>query len=153
EAELAAAREAERVALAGLRPLASPRFTESPVERAALWRIRKGLYPALGATRRSGEAVIIEDVAFPGPRLAGALADLHALFGRHGYDGAIVFGHARDGNCHFVLTQSFNEPGEVARYERFMAGLVELVLGHDGALKAEHGTGRNIAPFVEAEWG
>ena len=29
-----------------------------------------------------------------------------------------------------------------------------MVVGkYDGSLKAEHGTGRNMAPFVEAEWG
>ena len=30
---------------------------------------------------------------------------------------------------------------------------VDLVLRCDGSLKGEHGTGRNVAPFVEAEWG
>jgi D-lactate dehydrogenase len=35
-----------------------------------------------------------------------------------------------------------------------MEDVVELVVKkYDGALKAEHGTGRNMAPFVEAEWG
>ena len=35
-----------------------------------------------------------------------------------------------------------------------MQGLVRLVSGkHDGALKAEHGRVRNMAPFVAAEWG
>ena len=35
-----------------------------------------------------------------------------------------------------------------------MRGLVELVVGkYDGALKAEHGSGRNMAPFVRDEWG
>lgn len=24
---------------------------------------------------------------------------------------------------------------------------------HSGSLKGEHGTGRNVAPFVEMEWG
>ncbi len=35
-----------------------------------------------------------------------------------------------------------------------MDDVVALVVNrYDGALKAEHGTGRNIAPFVETEWG
>src|SRR5713101_3512638 len=35
-----------------------------------------------------------------------------------------------------------------------MSELVDLVVRkHDGSLKAEHGTGRNMAPFVASEWG
>ena len=35
-----------------------------------------------------------------------------------------------------------------------MEELVELVVDkYDGSLKAEHGTGVNMAPFVEREWG
>nr|WP_225937710.1 FAD-binding and (Fe-S)-binding domain-containing protein [Myxococcus sp. RHSTA-1-4] len=153
EEELAVLREAEAELLARLELLSPARFTEDAGERAALWKVRKGLFPAVGATKRSGEAVIIEDVAFPLPRLTAATAELKALFAEHGYGGAILFGHAKDGNCHFVITQSFNDARETARYERFMAAVVALVVRHDGSLKAEHGTGRNMAPFVEAEWG
>ena len=141
-------------AFAGLDLLAAPGLTEDPLRQARLWTIRKGLYPSVGAVRRRGTAVIIEDVAFPVPRLADAVIELQALFAGHGYDEAIVFGHAKDGNLHFVLTPDFDVPAEVARYERFMGGLADLVVRRfDGSLKAEHGTGRNMAPFVEAEWG
>lgn len=136
-------------------PLIAPAgFTADPVEQSQLWKIRKGMFPSVGAVRRRGTTVIIEDVAFPIAALAPAVVDLQALFAAHGYDDAIVFGHAKDGNLHFVLTQSFGEPAEVARYERFMADVVNLVVNrYDGALKAEHGTGRNMAPFVQTEWG
>ena len=131
-----------------------PRFTEEATEQAALWKIRKGLFPAVGATKASGETAIIEDVVFPVERLSAGIGDLRRLFDAHGYGDAIVFGHAKEGNCHFVLKQTFNDDAEIARYERFIGELVELVLNrYDGALKAEHGTGRNMAPFVEAEWG
>src|SRR6185436_3090616 len=50
-------------------------------------------------------------------------------------------------------TQSFNSKDEIDRYDRFMVALAELIIAHEGSLKAEHGTGRNMAPFVEAEWG
>jgi len=150
---LAAARIAEARVLAGVAPLRPPRFTEDAAERAVLWRVRKGLYPAAGATRRRGETVVIEDVAFPLDRLPAATAALKALFAEHGYDRALLFGHARDGNCHFVITPSFDGDAEIARYQRFMAALVALVVAHEGSLKAEHGTGRNIAPFVADEWG
>jgi D-lactate dehydrogenase len=150
---LAALRDPEATALARVSPLFAARFTEDPAVRAALWKIRKGLYPSAGATKQSGETVIIEDVAFPLDRLSAATGELKALLGAHGYDRALVFGHAKDGNCHFVITPSFNDATDVTRYERLMGDLVALVLRHDGSLKAEHGTGRNVAPFVEAEWG
>jgi D-lactate dehydrogenase len=136
-------------------PLVEPaRFTGDAAEQAALWRIRSGMFPSIGAVRKSGTTVIIEDVAFPIACLADAVVDLNRLFGKHGYDEGIVFGHAKDGNLHFVITQSFRDEASVARYERLIEDVVELVVKrYDGALKAEHGTGRNMAPFVETEWG
>jgi D-lactate dehydrogenase len=93
-------------------------------------------------------------VTFPVPSLASAVIDLQALFVKHRYDEAIIFGHAKDGNLHFLLTQGFSDAAEIERYERFMDDCVELVVKkYDGSLKAEHGTGRNMAPFVETEWG
>ena len=129
-------------------------FTADPYQQAALWKIRKGMFPSVGAVRARGTSVILEDVAFPIARMAEAITDLHALFRRHGYADAIIFGHAKDGNLHFVVSQGFADPADIERYRAFIAELVELVVGrYDGVLKAEHGTGRNMAPFVEAEWG
>lgn len=129
-------------------------FTVDPAGNAQLWNIRKGLFPSVGAMRQSGTTVIIEDVAFALEHLAEATLDLQKLFAVHGYDAAIIFGHALEGNLHFVFAQSFNEQAEIDRYARFMSDLAELVVKkYDGSLKAEHGTGRNMAPFVELEWG
>jgi len=147
----------ERTALAttaGLKLMEPARFTHDPVEQALFWKIRSGTFPSVGAVRKRGTTVLIEDVAFPIESLADAAVDLTRLFAKHGYDEAIIFGHAKDGNLHFVITQSFNDQAAVDRYERFIDEVVELVVKkYDGALKAEHGTGRNMAPFVEAEWG
>ena len=141
-------------AVAGLALVSPPLFTHDPAGQALLWKVRKGMFPSVGAVRKSGTTVIIEDVAFPVERLADAAVALNALFEKHGYDEGIVFGHARDGNLHFVITQSFRTDAEVARYARFLDDVVDLVVNRfDGALKAEHGTGRNMAPFVETEWG
>jgi D-lactate dehydrogenase len=141
-------------AVASLGLLHPARLTSDPAEQEQLWKIRKGLFPSVGAVRASGTTVIIEDVAFPVDRLADAAADLTRLFRKHGYSEAILFGHAKDGNLHFVLAQGFNTPRQVARYRAFIEDVVQLVLHrYDGALKAEHGTGRNMAPFVETEWG
>lgn len=129
-------------------------FTENPAEFTQLWNIRKGLFPSVGAMRQIGTTVIIEDVAFPINRLAEATLELQTLLQKHGYLEAIIFGHALEGNLHFVFTQDFNDPLEVRRYQRFMVEVARMVvLTYDGSLKAEHGTGRNMAPFVELEWG
>ncbi|MES3019245.1 MAG: FAD-binding and (Fe-S)-binding domain-containing protein [Bacteroidota bacterium] len=129
-------------------------FTKDTVEQALYWKLRKGMFPAVGAVRASGTTVILEDIAFPVEQLGDAILDLHVLFAKYHYDNAIIFGHAKDGNIHFVVTQSFNSASEVDRYDRFLQEVVDLVVKkYDGTLKAEHGTGRNMSPFVETEWG
>ena len=129
-------------------------FTPVPEAFTKLWKIRKGLFPAVGAVRDPGTTVIIEDVAFPMEDLARATLDLQDLFKKYNYTEAIIFGHALEGNLHFVFTQAFDEDEEVERYRGFMDEVADLVVNkYDGSLKAEHGTGRNMAPFVEMEWG
>lgn len=129
-------------------------FSEDPVVYNQLWRIRKDTFPAVGAVRQTGTTVIIEDVTFPIERLAEGVNRLIQLFDKHAYSEAILFGHALEGNLHFVFTQGFDDPLQVARYEAFMQDVTQLVaVEFGGALKAEHGTGRNMAPFVELEWG
>ncbi len=129
-------------------------FSEDPVVYNQLWRIRKDTFPAVGAVRETGTTVIIEDVTFPIERLAEGVNRLIQLFEKHAYNEAILFGHALEGNLHFVFTQGFDDPAQVARYEAFMHDVTQLVaVEFGGALKAEHGTGRNMAPFVELEWG
>ncbi|MEN5199662.1 FAD-binding and (Fe-S)-binding domain-containing protein [Pseudomonas wadenswilerensis] len=129
-------------------------FTEDAKENAKLWAIRKDTFPAVGAVRKTGTTVIIEDVTFPVEQLAIGVNRLIALFDKHRYDEAILFGHALEGNLHFVFTQGFNSAEEVARYQAFMDDVAQLVaVEFGGSLKAEHGTGRNMAPFVELEWG
>ncbi len=143
-----------RDAVGGLKLQESAAFTHVASEQALLWKIRAGMFPSVGSVRKTGTTVIIEDVAFPIERLADAALDLNQLFVKHDYDNAIIFGHAKDGNLHFVITQGFNDQAEVDQYARFIDDVVELVVNrYDGALKAEHGTGRNMAPFVETEWG
>lgn len=132
----------------------NPVFTNDSAEQEFLWKVRKGLFPAVGAVRASGTSVILEDIAFPVERLGDAISDLHALFIKYNYLNGIIFGHAKDGNIHFVITQSFNTSAEITRYDYFMREVVTLVTEkYNGSLKAEHGTGRNMAPFVETEWG
>jgi D-lactate dehydrogenase len=129
-------------------------FSTDPSVYNLLWKIRKDTFPAVGAVRQTGTTVIIEDVTFPIEQLAEGVNRLLALFDQHGYDEAIIFGHALEGNLHFVFTQAFETPEQIARYSAFMDEVAQLVaVEFGGSLKAEHGTGRNMAPFVELEWG
>ena len=129
-------------------------FTDRPEEFTQLWAIRQGLFPSVGSARATGTTVIIEDVAVPVPQLAAMTLDLQGLFDQHGYTGSIIFGHALEGNLHFVITPDFAKPAETERYKNFMDDVCHMIVDrYDGSLKAEHGTGRNIAPFVELEWG
>ncbi len=151
---LPAAIAAAAARLAGLPTLRPVSFTSDRAAAEKLWDLRKGLFPAVGAARRIGTTVIIEDVAFPMKHLAAGTVALQEAFARHGYTEGIIFGHALDGNLHFTFTQDFGEDHEVARYQAFLDDVTEMVVGRfDGSLKAEHGTGRNMAPFVAKEWG
>ena len=129
-------------------------FTTDPEEYGKYWAIRSGIFPTVGGMRRPGTTCLIEDVAFHIENLAEAVADLSDLLDRHGYDDSCIYGHALEGNFHFIINQSFDTGEEVERYKAMIHEVGELVVRkYDGSLKAEHGTGRNMAPFVEFEWG
>ena len=130
------------------------KFTDVPEEYEELWKVRKGLFPSAGAMRRPGTTVIIEDIAVPVNRLGEAVTDLHRILEKYGYDNTVVYGHALEGNLHFVLSQDFSAEDEKIRYRSLMDEVADLIINkYDGSLKAEHGTGRNMAPFVKKEWG
>jgi D-lactate dehydrogenase len=129
------------------------RFSRDAEEIEMLWRVREGMQGLLAAVRPPGVTMIIEDVCVPPARIAEGARDLQALLTKHGFLPGLA-GHASAGNLHFILTVNFGEASELERYDAFIHELVELIVGkYDGSLKAEHGTGTNMAPFVEREWG
>ena len=135
-----------QTAAATLTLLAPAEFTSDPLQQARLWKVRKGMFPAVGAVRKRGTSVIFEDIAVPTNVLAPAALDLQALFRRHRYEDGIIFGHAKDGNLHFVISQSFNDAAAIRQYEEFTVDLVEMVvdevrrLAQGGARhRAQHG--------------
>jgi len=129
-------------------------FTDKESEYSKYWAMRSGIFPSVGGTRKLGTTSLIEDVAFHIENLPEATADLQNLLERHGYEDACIYGHALEGNYHFIINQSFSSDEEVKRYDDLMNDVIALVVDkYDGSLKAEHGTGRNMAPFVEYEWG
>ena len=129
-------------------------FTTDPEEYGQFWAIRSGIFPTVGGMRRPGTTCLIEDVAFHVEDLAEAVTDLSELLDKHGYDDSCIYGHALEGNFHFIINQSFDSEKEIQRYKDMINDVGELVVKkYDGSLKAEHGTGRNMAPYVEYEWG
>jgi D-lactate dehydrogenase len=121
--------------------------------RSALWHVRKGLYAAVAGARPTGTTALLEDVAVPVSALADTCTELTALFHSHGYESSVIFGHAKDGNLHFMLVEQFAHDSAPDRYAAFTDDLADLILGYGGTLKAEHGTGRVMAPFVRRQFG
>jgi D-lactate dehydrogenase len=124
---------------------------EEAIELA--WHVREGLLGLVGKLRPKGSTLITEDICFPPGRLAQGARDIQELLSKHGFIPGVA-GHAAHGNLHFTLVADFGDPEDHKRYAAFMLEVVELVVRkHDGSLKAEHGTGLNMAPFLESEWG
>tara|TARA_R110001606_G_scaffold255638_1_gene403683 strand:- start:124341 stop:127160 length:2820 start_codon:yes stop_codon:yes gene_type:complete len=146
--------EIAKPTLAKLPMLFEPIFTQNPTEQALYWKIRKGMYPSVAGMRAKGTSALMEDFTFPVERLGEAVVDVQQLFVKHKYENGIIFGHAKDGNLHFVVSQSYATPEAIALYEEFNDDLFDLVLNkYDGALKGEHSSGRAVSAYVETEWG
>ncbi len=129
-------------------------FTQDPKQQAILWKVRKETLPTVAGMRKAGTTSIIEDICFPIEQLADAVLDLREIFEKDGYPDTVIFGHALAGNLHFMFNQDFGSESEVKKYSKFMDDIADLVVNkYNGSLKAEHGTGRNMAPYVELEWG
>jgi D-lactate dehydrogenase len=135
-------------------PLSQPaQLTSDAATRNQIWHIRKGLYAAVAGNRPSGTTALLEDIAVPVTELLSTCEELIALLAKHEYTDSVIFGHARDGNIHFLINEEFENPVKMQRYKLFTEEMVELVLAHGGTLKAEHGTGRMMAPFVRRQYG
>jgi len=134
--------------------LAKVDFTTDEYQQQKFWKLRKGMYPSVAAVRAKGTTAMLEDVAVPLEHLGRAVTDLQTLFQKYNYHNAIIFGHAKEGNLHFLITQPVNTTEETKVFEQFNDELAELIIQkYNGSLKAEHGTGRQIAPYVKDEWG
>lgn len=151
--ELALLREGGEQLLGSLGLSAPAAFSSDPTARASLWRLRKGLYASVSGARPQGTTALLEDVVVPVPALGRTCGELIRLFGKYRYANSVIFGHAKDGNIHFMLTDRFAAPEELERYSAFTEEMVEVVLGENGSLKAEHGTGRVMSPYVRRQYG
>ncbi|MCK5134943.1 MAG: FAD-binding oxidoreductase [Bacteroidales bacterium] len=141
-------------ALAGFDLVRDFEVTDDRRQIAAYWDVRKGVFPSVGGMRRPGTSVIIEDVAVHADHLTGAVIDMRRMLDELDYKDAVIYGHVLDGNLHFIFAQDFHDPAELRKYENMIAQLTRLIVDkYNGSLKAEHGTGLNMAPFVQYEWG
>ena len=141
-------------ALSGFSLLRDFEVTADPGQIAAFWNVRKGVFPSVGGMRKPGTSVIIEDIAVRPGHLTEAVLEMRQMLDELGYDEAVIYGHVLDGNLHFIFSQDFNDPKEVEKYRGMIERLTRMVVEkYNGSLKAEHGTGRNMAPFVAYEWG
>lgn len=129
------------------------KFSFDATECTAFWDARKALIPMVGAVREAGTSVLLEDVAVPVKNLAKLCRGIDEMFKKFNYQDGSAFGHALEGNLHLVFTQGFETKDQVDRYAGMMDYLCKMVVSLEGSLKAEHGTGRNVAPYVELEWG
>lgn len=149
-----AAQQAQAAELCKTLGLDTPaNFSSDAKVRADLWHLRKGLYTSVAGARPQGTTALLEDVVVPVPALARTCLELNKLFNKYSYENSVIFGHAKDGNIHFMLTDKFASQDELARYAAFTEAMVDVVLGEGGSLKAEHGTGRVMAPFVRRQYG
>ena len=128
-------------------------LSEDAAERALAWKLRKGLYTSVAGARPSGTTALLEDIVVPVPALAPTCESLQELFAQYGYGDSVIFGHAKDGNIHFMLTDRFEGDAAMGRFTGFTEAMVDLVLEAGGNLKAEHGTGRVMAPYVHRQYG
>lgn len=129
-------------------------FEKEESKRLKLWKVRKSLFTTVGSLRKPGTSVITEDICFDIEDLGEVITDLQRIFAKWKFDDAVIFGHAKDGNLHFNLSIDLESKEGVNDYRKMLDEVVEMTVDkYNGSLKAEHGTGRNMAPFVENEWG
>ncbi|MCK4751410.1 MAG: FAD-binding oxidoreductase, partial [Bacteroidales bacterium] len=146
--------KATRKALEGFDLVRDFEVTDDAKQIIAYWNVRKGVFPSVGGMRKPGTSVIIEDVAVHKDQLTGAVIDMRRMLDELDYKAAVIYGHVLDGNLHFIFAQDFHNPEELSKYENMIVQLTRLIVDkYNGSLKAEHGTGLNMAPFVSYEWG
>lgn len=138
--------------LSGIQTCFGLNFSFDAAVQETWWKIRKGLLPLAAAMRPSGSTVIVEDICFEIKDFASGIEGISKLFKQYDFDG-IIFGHALSGNVHFIITPILGDSEESKRFGALMESLADLVVSFNGSIKAEHGTGRMVAPFVAKEWG
>jgi FAD/FMN-containing dehydrogenase/Fe-S oxidoreductase len=122
-------------------------------EELKLWAVREaGLgasaYPPDGSDHWPGW----EDSAVPPERIGGYLRDLHELYAKYDYKGAL-YGHLGQGCVHSRISFGLHTPVQVAKFRSFMQEAADLVVSYGGTLSGEHGDGQARAELLDKMYG
>ncbi|MAU45494.1 MAG: 2-hydroxy-acid oxidase [Yangia sp.] len=126
---------------------------ETTEERSALWSLRHGALPAIGALDpRPGRKTYSTDVCVPISRLAEAVSAAQVEARARGILATIV-GHVGDGNFHCGMRFDPAAPAEVEAVLAFSGVLAETALRLGGTVSGEHGIGLGKQKYMAAEHG
>ena len=112
-----------------------------------LWKARKALSPLL---REIAPKKINEDVVVPVSTLPEFLNGIAQLSTQYQLNN-VNFGHAGNGNIHVNLLINPDNSEEVARAERCLDEIFNLVIKLRGTLSGEHGVGSEKRAFITKE--
>lgn len=118
-----------------------------------LWHIHHGVHTAMAMARPPATTLVMEDFSVPREHVVEVITQLNRLFDRFGIKRSAITGHLTDCTLHFMLTENFSNADRLRKYKRFVQAFVKLVLSKGGVLKAQYGTGRAMAPFLERQVG
>jgi FAD/FMN-containing dehydrogenase/Fe-S oxidoreductase len=122
-------------------------------EEQKLWAVREG---GLGATAfPPGDPDHWpgwEDSAVPPERIGDYLRDLHKLYGKYDYKGAL-YGHLGEGCVHSRISFGLHTPESVRKFRAFMEEAADLVVSYGGSLSGEHGDGQARAELLDKMYG
>jgi D-lactate dehydrogenase len=120
---------------------------EEVSDSATLWAARKALSPLL---RDIAPKKINEDVVVPVSSLPVFLDGLKQLSSKYRVAN-VNFGHAGNGNIHVNLLVNPESLDEIARADRCLNEIFDLVIGLKGTLSGEHGVGSEKRPYIGKE--
>ncbi|AGT09514.1 FAD-binding oxidoreductase [Paracoccus aminophilus] len=108
-------------------------------ERARLWKMRHGAYPAC-LSLRPGATALVTDICVPMSELAGAVTAARDDIREAGLLGPIL-GHVGDGNFHATILLDPENAEELAAAKRVATRMAERAIAVGGTISGEHGIG------------
>jgi glycolate oxidase len=122
---------------------------QTEAERAALWKARRSISPALA---RKAPNKLGEDITVPRSAIPEVVRRLRAISARHGLP-IVIFGHAGDGNLHPNILFDKRDPEEWAKVQAMVEEVFDAALALGGTLSGEHGVGVLKRPYLEKALG
>jgi len=113
-------------------------------ERAALWKARRSVAPALA---RRAPNKLGEDITVPRSAIPEAVRRLKLISDKYGLP-IVIFGHAGDGNLHPNILFDKRDAEQMAKVEQMVAEEFDIALELGGTLSGEHGVGTLKRPYM-----